>query len=66
MLILSQDAWDWGGCCARAASGHATADYRHDDGTFLYAFDLIELNGDDLRAIRKADKAAPMPRPKGR
>jgi bifunctional non-homologous end joining protein LigD len=22
---------------------------RHDDGTFLYAFDLIELNGDDLR-----------------
>src|SRR5262249_49983656 len=22
---------------------------RHDDSTFLYAFDLIELNGDDLR-----------------
>src|SRR5437879_5873144 len=22
---------------------------RHDDNTFLYAFDLIELNGDDLR-----------------
>ena len=22
---------------------------RHDDGTFLYAFDLIELDGDDLR-----------------
>ena len=22
---------------------------RHDAGVFLYAFDLIELNGDDLR-----------------
>jgi len=22
---------------------------RHDDSTFLYVFDLIELNGDDLR-----------------
>src|SRR5262249_54947405 len=31
---------------------------RHDDSTFLYAFDLIELNGDDLRCdpleVRKA------------
>jgi bifunctional non-homologous end joining protein LigD len=31
---------------------------RHDDSTFLYAFDLIELNGDDLRhdplEVRKA------------
>ena len=31
---------------------------RHDDEVFLYAFDLIELNGDDLRrdplAVRKA------------
>ena len=31
---------------------------RHDDSTFLYAFDLIELNGDDLRRnpleVRKA------------
>src|SRR6516165_8741902 len=30
----------------------------HDDSTFLYAFDLIELNGDDLRCdpleVRKA------------
>ena len=23
--------------------------WHHGDGTFLYAFDLIELNGDDLR-----------------
>ena len=31
---------------------------RHDDSTFLYAFDLIELNGDDMRSdpleVRKA------------
>ena len=31
---------------------------RHDTGVFLYAFDLIELNGDDLRhdplAVRRA------------
>jgi bifunctional non-homologous end joining protein LigD len=31
---------------------------RHDDSTFLYAFDLIELNGDDMRRdpleVRKA------------
>jgi ATP-dependent DNA ligase len=37
--------------------------YRHhDDSTFLYAFDLIELNGDDLRRdpleIRKATLAS--------
>jgi bifunctional non-homologous end joining protein LigD len=35
---------------------------RHDDSTFLYAFDLIELNGDDLRRdpleIRKATLAS--------
>ena len=35
---------------------------RHDDSTFLYAFDLIELNGDDLRrdplAVRKATLAS--------
>jgi len=31
---------------------------RHDEAVFLYAFDLIELNGDDLRRepleVRKA------------
>ena len=26
---------------------------RHDDSTFLYAFDLIELNGDDLRQSKQ-------------
>jgi len=35
---------------------------RHDDSTFVYAFDLIELNGDDLRrdplAVRKATLAS--------
>src|SRR5262249_2225466 len=35
---------------------------RHDDSTFLYAFDLIELNGDDLRRdpleVRKARLAS--------
>jgi bifunctional non-homologous end joining protein LigD len=35
---------------------------RHDDSTFLYAFDLIELNGDDLRhdplEVRKATLAS--------
>ena len=37
-------------------------DRRHDDSTFLYAFDLIELNGDDLRRdpleVRKATLAS--------
>jgi bifunctional non-homologous end joining protein LigD len=35
---------------------------RHDDSVFLYAFDLIELNGDDLRRgpleVRKATLAS--------
>jgi ATP-dependent DNA ligase len=35
---------------------------RHDEGVFLYAFDLIELDGDDLRrdplAVRKATLAS--------
>src|SRR5262245_16434571 len=35
---------------------------RHDDSTILYAFDLIELNGDDLRRdpleVRKATLAS--------
>jgi hypothetical protein len=31
--------------------------YRHhDSAAFLYAFDLIELNGDDLRSVRHACK----------
>src|SRR5262249_37073954 len=38
---------------------------RHDDSTFLYAFDLIELNGDDLRRdpleVRKATLATARP-----
>ena len=41
--------------------------YRHHDGdVFLYAFDLIELNGDDLRRdpleVRKATLRACWPR----
>src|SRR5262245_50248019 len=32
-----------------ATSFHIIRYRRHDDSTFLYAFDLIELNGDDLR-----------------
>jgi ATP-dependent DNA ligase len=32
-----------------AASFNLIRYRRHDDSTFLYAFDLIELNGDDLR-----------------
>ena len=36
---------------------------RHDGSVFLYAFDLIELNGDDLRRdpleLRKADAQPP-------
>jgi ATP-dependent DNA ligase len=40
---------------------------RHDDSTFLYAFDLIELNGDDMRRdpleVRKATLASCWPRP---
>jgi bifunctional non-homologous end joining protein LigD len=35
---------------------------RHDAGVFLYAFDLLELDGDDLRrdplAVRKATLAS--------
>ena len=35
---------------------------RNDDSTFLYAFDLIELNGDDMRRdpleVRKATLAS--------
>jgi ATP-dependent DNA ligase len=40
---------------------------RHDASVFLYAFDLIELNGDDLRRdpleVRKATLASSWPRP---
>jgi bifunctional non-homologous end joining protein LigD len=39
---------------------------RHDGGVFLYAFDLIELNGDDLRrdplVVRKATLASVLAR----
>src|SRR6516225_7191881 len=39
---------------------------RHDDSTFLYAFDLNELNGDDLRRdpleVRKATLASIVPK----
>jgi ATP-dependent DNA ligase len=39
---------------------------RHDDSTFLYAFDLIEFNGDDLRRdpleVRKATLASIVPK----
>ena len=35
---------------------------RHDEGVFLYAFDLIELEGEDMRrdplAVRKATLAS--------
>jgi ATP-dependent DNA ligase len=38
--------------------GHLLRYRRHDQSMFLYAFDLIELNGDDLRreplVVRKA------------
>src|SRR5262249_29653797 len=51
-----------GGAVACDDNGVASFDLirhrRHDDSTFLYAFDLIELNGDDLRhdplEVRKA------------
>jgi bifunctional non-homologous end joining protein LigD len=40
---------------------------RHDEAVFLYAFDLIELNGDDLRRepleVRKATLASIQARP---
>jgi ATP-dependent DNA ligase len=40
---------------------------RHDGDAFLYAFDPIELNGDDLRRdpleVRKATLASCWPRP---
>jgi bifunctional non-homologous end joining protein LigD len=41
-------------------------DWRHGDSVFLWAFDLIELNGDDLRrdplVVRKATLASLMTR----
>src|SRR5262249_895974 len=53
---------------AVACDDHGVASFnliryrRHDDSTFLYAFDLIELNGDDLRRdpldVRKATLAS--------
>src|SRR3974390_208662 len=42
---------------------------RHDASVFLYAFDLIELDGEDLRrdplAVRKATLASPLAGPAG-
>ena len=32
---------------------------RHDDSTFLYAFDLIELNGDDPRGVTLSGPRSP-------
>ena len=44
------------------ASFDLIRNHRADDGVFLYAFDLIELNGDDLRRdpleVRKATLAS--------
>jgi ATP-dependent DNA ligase len=44
------------------ASFERMRDWRHGDSVFLWAFDLIELNGDDLRrnplAVRKATLAS--------
>ena len=58
---------------AVACDGNGVASFnliryrRHDDRTFLYAFDLIELNGDDLRRdpleVRKATLASKRPAP---
>src|SRR5947209_17610878 len=49
-------------CQASIASGYR----RHDSTVFLYAFDLIELNGDDLRRdpliVRKATLASVLAR----
>ena len=43
---------------SRCRSGDRLRDRRHDSSVFLFAFDLIELNGDDLRRdpleVRKA------------
>ena len=55
-----------GEAVARDDNGVASFDlirnYRANDGVFLYAFDLIELNGDDLRRdpleVRKATLAS--------
>lgn len=52
--------------CSRGDNGVASFNLiryrRQDDSTFLYAFDLIELNGDDLRRdpleVRKATLAS--------
>jgi bifunctional non-homologous end joining protein LigD len=47
-----------GACDDNGVASFNLIRYRHDDSTFLYAFDLIELNGDDLRRdpleVRKA------------
>jgi ATP-dependent DNA ligase len=50
-------------CCEDGIVSFDRIRYRHHDASvFLYAFDLIELNGDDLRrdplAVRKATLAS--------
>jgi ATP-dependent DNA ligase len=48
------------------ASSDLIRHHRANDSVFLYAFDLIELNGDDLRPdpleVRKARLTAPAAR----
>src|SRR5713226_7459314 len=50
----------------RAASFDLIRHWHHGDGAFLYAFDVIELNGDDLRRdpliVRKATLASVLAR----
>ena len=41
------------------ASRCSTAYRRHDGKVFLYAFDLIELDGDDLRGVSRLMCARP-------
>jgi hypothetical protein len=61
-LALLHRRWGRGAVTATADGGFDRIRYRqHDASVFLYAFDLIELNGDDLRReqieARKAELA---------
>jgi bifunctional non-homologous end joining protein LigD len=44
------------------ASFNRLAHWHHDADVFLWAFDLIELNGDDLRLRRLEDRKAALAR----
>jgi ATP-dependent DNA ligase len=44
------------------ASFNMLAHWRHDGDVFLWAFDLIELNGDDLRLKRLEERKASLAR----